>query len=61
MSTATHFCDPLAWAQHHFGTVVLGDVRRARRLVQVVAGWARQPGASIPRLSQGQPGASKAA
>ena len=51
MSIATHFCDPLAWTQHHFGTVVLGDVRRARRLVQVVAGWARQPGASIPRLS----------
>ncbi len=61
MSIATHFCDPLAWAQHHFGTAVLGDVRRTRRLVALAAGWARQPGASIPRLSQGQPGASKAA
>jgi len=39
----------------------LGDVRRTRRLVQVAASWAHQPGASIPRLSQGQPGASKAA
>jgi hypothetical protein len=61
MSIAPHFCDPLAWAQHHFGAVALGDVRRTRRLVQVAAGWARQPGASIPRLSQGQPGSSKAA
>jgi hypothetical protein len=41
--------------------VTLGDTRRTRRLVHVAAGWARQPGASIPRLSQGQPGASKAA
>ena len=61
MSVATHFCDPLAWAQRHFGPVALGDVRRRRRLVQLAASWARQPGASIPRLSQGQPGASKAA
>ena len=61
MSVATHFCDPLAWAQRHFGPVALGDVRRRRRLVQLAASWARQPGASIPRLNQGQPGASKAA
>lgn len=61
MSIATHFCDPLAWAQHHFGTAALGDVRRTRRLVTLAASWCRQPGASIPRLSQGQPGTSKAA
>ena len=60
MSIATHFCDLLIWAQHHFGAAALGDVRR-RRLVALAASWCRQPGVSIPRLSQGQPGASKAA
>lgn len=61
MSIATRFCDPLAWAHHHFGTAALGDARRTRRLVTLAAGWARQPGASIPRLNQGQAGAGKAA
>ena len=61
MSIATHFCDPLVWAQQHFGAAPLGDMRRSRRLVLLAAGWCRQPGASIPRLSQGQAGASKAA
>ncbi|MFD2722157.1 IS4 family transposase, partial [Hymenobacter monticola] len=61
MSIATHFCDPLSWAQHHFGAAPLGDARRSRRLVLLAAGWCRQPGASIPRLNQGQAGASKAA
>ena len=36
-------------------------MRRARRVVRLAAGWAREPGASIPRLSQGQAYASKAA
>ena len=49
------------WAQTHFGGVGLGEVRRARRVVTLAAGWARAPGASIPRLSQGQAYASKAA
>ena len=55
------FGDAQQWAQTHFGGVGLGDVRRARRVVRLAAGWAREPGASIPRLSQGQAYASKAA
>ena len=39
----------------------LGDVRRARRVVTLAAGWVREPGAGIPCLSQGQDSASKAA
>ena len=39
----------------------LGDVRRNRRVCTLAAGWAREPGASIPRLSQGAAYASKAA
>ncbi|MGI4870505.1 MAG: IS4 family transposase [Janthinobacterium lividum] len=61
MSISTHFGDPGLWAQTHFGGVGLGDVRRSRRVCMLAAGWARQPGASIPGLSQGQPYASKAA
>nr|WP_262905665.1 IS4 family transposase [Hymenobacter siberiensis] len=41
--------------------VSLGDVRRSRRVCTLAAGWAREPGASIPRLSQGQVYAGKAA
>ena len=61
MSISTHFGDAPQWAHTHFGGVGLGDVRRSRRVVALAAGWARQPGASIPRLSQGQAYASKAA
>ena len=61
MSISTHFCDPQLWAQTHFGGTVLGDARRSRRVVTLAAGWVRQPGASIPQLSTGQAGASKAA
>ena len=61
MSISTDFGEAQQWAQTHFGGVGLGDVRRARRVVRLAAGWAREPGASIPRLSQGQAYASKAA
>jgi len=61
MSISTHFCDPQLWAQTHLGGTVLGDARRSRRVGALAAGWARQPGASIPPLSAGQAGASKAA
>ena len=61
MSISTDFGDAQQWAQTHFGQVMLGDVRRSRRTVRLAAGWARQPGASIPRLSQGESYASKAA
>ena len=61
MSISTGFGAAPQWAQTHFGEVVLGDVRRSRRVVTLAAGWAREPGASIPRLSQGQAYASKAA
>ncbi len=61
MSISTDFGDPHQWAHTHFGEVVLGDVRRRQRAVKLAAGWAREPGASIPRLSQGQAYASKAA
>ncbi len=61
MSISTHFGDPGLWAQTQFGAVVLGDVRRSRRVVRLAAGWARQPGATIPQVSQGSSYASKAA
>jgi len=61
MSISRHFGEAQQWAQTHFGGVGLGDVRRSRRTVQLAAGWAREPGASIPRLNQGQAYASKAA
>ena len=61
MSISTGFGNAQQRAQTHFGGVGLGDVRRARRVVRLAAGWAREPGASIPRLSQGQTYASKAA
>ena len=59
MSISTDFGDAQQWAQTHFGGVGLGDVRRTRRAVTLAAAWAREPGASIPRLSQGQTYASK--
>jgi hypothetical protein len=61
MSLSTDFGQAPQWAQKHFGGVALGDVRRTRRVCTLAAGWAREPGASIPRLSQGQAYASKAA
>ena len=61
MSISTQFGEAQQWAQTHFEAVALGDVRRSRRVVTLAAGWARQPGASIPQLSQGQAYASKAA
>ena len=61
MSISTDFGNAQQWSQTHFGGVGLGDVRRARRVVRLAAGWAREPGASIPRLSPGQAYASKAA
>ena len=61
MSISTDFGDASQWAHTHFGGVGLGDVRRNRRVVRLAAGWAREPGATIPRLSQGQTYAGKAA
>jgi hypothetical protein len=61
MSISTQFGEAQQWAHTHFGGVALGDVRRSQRVVTLAAGWAREPGATIPRLSQGQAYASKAA
>lgn len=61
MHLSAHFDDPVRWAQLHFGSVSLGDKRRTQRVQTLVAGWARQPGASIPRISSGQAYPSKAA
>lgn len=61
MSISTDFGNPQQWARTHFEGVSLGDVRRSRRVCTLAAGWAREPGASIPRLSQGQAYAGKAA
>ncbi|WP_171025490.1 IS4/Tn5 family transposase DNA-binding protein [Hymenobacter jeollabukensis] len=44
MRVSTDFGDAVGWAQRHFGTVQLGDVRRTRRVYRLAAGWARQPG-----------------
>ncbi|QKG53659.1 transposase DNA-binding-containing protein [Hymenobacter sp. BRD67] len=55
MRISQQFCDAQQWASTHFGTVQLGDVRRQRRVCTLVAGWARQPGASIPQLGPGRP------
>ncbi len=61
MSISTDFWNAPQWAHTHFSGVGLGDVRRNRRVVTLAAGWAREPGATIPRLSQGQAYAGKAA
>jgi hypothetical protein len=61
MSICQQFCDATQWAHQHFGTVQVGDVRRRRQVCTLVAGWARQPGASIPPLGAGVAYASKAA
>lgn len=44
VSAASH-----AWAQAHFGSADLSDLRRTRRLVKVVGVMADQPSDSIPR------------
>ena len=56
MSISTDFGDASQWVHTHFGGVGLGDVRRNRRVVTLAAGWAREPGATIPRLSQAYAG-----
>ena len=61
MSISTHFSDASLWAQTHFGGTRLGNTRRSARVCTLVSGWARQPGASIPRLHAGHGYASKAA
>jgi hypothetical protein len=61
MRISQQFYDAQQWARTHFGAVQLGDVRRQRRVCTLVAGWARQPGASIPQLGAGSAYASKAA
>lgn len=61
MSISAQFCDAQQWAHRHFGAVEVGDIRRCRRVCTLVAGWARQPGASIPQLGAGIAYASKAA
>jgi len=42
--------EPQAWAEHHFGTVALGDVRRTHRLVASAARIAQHPEHSFPQL-----------
>ena len=61
MSISTPFSDASLWAQTHFGGTRLGNTRRSARVCTLVSGWARQPGASIPRLHAGHGYASKAA
>ena len=60
MSISTVFGNAQQWAQTHFGGAGRSPPRSASG-VTLAAGWARAPGASIPRLSQGQAYASKAA
>ncbi len=45
--------DPLVWAQETFGAAELGDRRRTRRLVRVVAEMAADPQGSLPREMSG--------
>jgi Transposase DNA-binding/Transposase Tn5 dimerisation domain len=42
--------EPRAWAQHQFGQVDLGDVRRTRRLVSSATQIAQHPEHSFPQL-----------
>lgn len=39
----------LAWSEHEFGSIDLGDKRRERRVKTVASAFASRPGASIPR------------
>jgi hypothetical protein len=40
--------DPSQWAQFTFGSALLGDQRRTRRLVRIASDFMRQPHASLP-------------
>ena len=42
--------EPGAWAERHFGSVALGDVRRTRRLVASAAQIAQHPEHSFPQV-----------
>jgi hypothetical protein len=42
--------DAVAWAEAEFGGAELGDVRRTRRLIQVVSEAARRPGGTVSRV-----------
>ena len=42
--------EPQAWAEHQFGPVALGDVRRTRRLVSSAAQIAQHPEHSFPQI-----------
>ena len=42
--------EPQAWAEHQFGPVLLGDVRRTRRLVSSAAQIAQHPEHSFPQI-----------
>jgi hypothetical protein len=44
---------PLPWAQRHFGSAVLGDERRTRRVVTYAAAAAKAPSQSIPQQCAG--------
>lgn len=46
--------DPQAWAQEHFGSVRLGDVRRTRRLVQMAASVAASPAGRVTAVFSGE-------
>ena len=50
--TLTNKLEP-GWAEAEFGEVDLGDRRRNRRLVRCLEAMTDQPGASIPKLSNG--------
>lgn len=45
-----HSLDPRAWAELHFGSAPLSDVRRIERLTAIAEAMASNPGASIPQL-----------
>ena len=48
MRISTDFGNAQQWSQTHFGGVGQGDVRRARQVVTLAAGWAREPGRRPP-------------
>src|SRR4051794_6055912 len=43
---------PVAWAQHTFGSVQLGDPRRTARAVRVAAALATHPPGSLPQQTE---------
>ncbi len=48
--TKAWIADTQVWAEHEFGPVALGDVRRTRRLVGSAAAIAQQPAQSFPQV-----------